>query len=79
MNPLINNPITQMIQKLQGCNPQQVAQNILANNPDAKAFINQMQSDCGQQNPKDYVLNVCKNKGVSTEHVMQLANMLGLE
>lgn len=56
-----------------------MAQNILNSNPDARAFMQQMQSDCGQRDPKEFALELCKSKGVNTDFVMQLANMMGLK
>ena len=56
-----------------------MAQNILNTNPDARAFMQEMQNTCGQRDPKEFTLEICKKRGVNTDFVMRLANMMGLK
>lgn len=85
MNPLMqmiqgNNPISQIMNILNGgANPQQLAQNILQKNPQAQAMLNSMQSQCGNRNPRDFVLEQCRNRGINESQVMQIANRIGLK
>lgn len=81
MNPLmkINSPITQLMTALNGgTDPRQLAQNILSNNPQARQMIASMQQQCGNRNPRDFVLEQCRNQGISEADVMQIAGKLGL-
>lgn len=79
MNPLIQNPILSLINAVKNSNPQELAQNIMNTNPNARMFMQQMQSTCGQRDPKEFTLELCKSKGVNTDFVMQLANIMGLK
>lgn len=77
------NPVDQIMNTIRsGTNPQvmaqQMAQQILQNNPQASAMINTMKNQCGNGNPRDFVLNRCNQNGIDTNSVMQLANMLGI-
>ncbi len=87
MNPLMqmmqgnnNNPINQILNILNGgTNPQQLAQNILQKNPQAQAMLKNMQSQCGNRSPRDFVLEQCRNRGIDESQVMQIANKMGLK
>lgn len=62
-----------------GANPQQLVQSTINNNPKAVQEIKRMQQECGNQNPRDYILNYFQNNGMNTNRVMQVAKMLGLK
>lgn len=85
MNPLMNmipnnSPFSALMNVLQGgANPQQLANNILQKNPQAQQMLNAMQQQCGNRNPRDFVLEQCRNRGIDQNQVMQIANMLGLK
>lgn len=83
MNPLINmmnNPISQILNVLKGgATPQQLANQILQQNPQAQAMLNAMQAQCGKQSPKEFVLQQCKNRGISESDVMEIASRMGLK
>lgn len=64
---------------MKNSNPQEMAQNILNTNPNARTFMQEMQNTCGQRDPKEFTLELCKSKGVNADFVMQLANMMGLK
>lgn len=83
MNPMQfmgrNNPLSQLMNVLNGgANPQQLAQNILQNNPQAQQMMNAMQQQCGNRNPRDFVLEQCRNNGINENQVMQIAQRMGL-
>ena len=85
MNPLMSmmpdsSPFSSLMNVLQGgANPQQLAQNILQKSPQAQQMLNSMQQQCGNRNPRDFVLEQCRNRGIDQNQVMQIANMLGLK
>lgn len=83
MNPLLqlqNNPMLNLIQTLRsGISPQKIAQNIINNNPQAANMLKQMQTACGNQDPKTFVLEQCKNNGVEESQVLEIAKMMGLK
>lgn len=85
MNPIIqmisgNSPFGQIMNILNsGRNPQEIAMFIVQNNPQAKQALDGMRQQCGNGNPKDFVLNYCRNNGIDENQVMQIANRLGLK
>lgn len=85
MNPIMqmisnSSPIGQIIGLLNsGKNPQELAMSIMQNNPQAKQTVDSMIQQCGNGNPKEYVLNYCRNNGIDENQVMQLAGKLGLK
>lgn len=73
-----NNPIGQIMNLLNGgMNPQAMVQNILQKNPQAQQMMNAMQKQCGNRNPRDFVLEQCRNNGIDESQVMRLAQMIG--
>lgn len=84
MNPLINNsgmnPISMILQALKGeLSPQKICQNILSQNPEAVQFVQQMQQACGTNDPREFVIQQCKEKGISEADVMLLAKSCGIK
>ena len=79
MNPLLQNPISQLFNIIRSGNPKTIAQNMISQNPAAQAMLRSCQNECGQRNPKEYVLEVCKNQGMDMDQVMNAAKMLGLK
>lgn len=83
-NPLIkamgkNNPINRMLSFMNGGgNPAQLAEQILSNNPRVGEIIQMMKNDCGNRNPKEYALELCKKQGGDPEQLMALAKKFGL-
>lgn len=55
-----------------------MASNIMKNNPQAASFMNALQNQCGSGNPKDFVLNICRQNGIPDSFPMALANYMGL-
>ena len=79
MNPLIHNPITQLFDLIRRGNPLQMAQNMLSQDPSAQAMLRSCQNQCGSGNPKEFVLNMCRERGMDIDQVMSAAKMLGLK
>lgn len=83
MNPLNNqvsnnNPINSVIQFLdQGGTPQQLAERML--NPQTKTIMEHIKSVSNNQNPRDIAMQMCKQRGVDPNQIMQLAGRLGLK
>lgn len=82
-NPLIPpnqmSPIDMVMNNINnGMDPRLMAQNIINSNPQASVLLNTLQNQCGNNNPKDFVLNYCAQNGIPNNEVMQLAKMLGL-
>lgn len=91
MNPLVTNqtisvnpntqtnPMAQLISALQnGATPNQLVNNIVQSNPAVMQQFQQMRQACGDQDPKQFIFNYCRQNNVDTAPIMQLANMLGL-
>lgn len=57
----------------------QMAANIMKTNPQAAAFMNAMQNQCGNMNPRDFALNLCRENGIPDFFTMALANSMGLK
>ena len=68
-----NNPILQML--MNGGNPQQIIQNLMQNNPQARAMYQQMQNS-GMQ-PKDFVLQYAKQNNIDIQPYINMMNQKG--
>lgn len=83
MNPMQfmgrNNPIMQILNILvRGMNPQALAQNIMQRNPDAQKLNRSLHQNCGNQNPRDFILEQCRNNGYRDDEILQIAQHMGL-
>lgn len=85
-NPLMqamsrgNNPVGMMLQFMQGGgNPMQLANTILQKNPQAQNILNQMKAQCGDKNPRDFALEMCRQQGGDPNQLLQLAQKLGVQ
>lgn len=81
MNPLNNNnPINAMLQFLgSGGNPQQLANQIMQQNPQAKQALEQLQQMTNGQHPKDVAMQLAKQRGIDPAQLMQIAKKMGLK
>ena len=61
-----------------GGNPQMIAQQMLASNPEIKQLMTQMQNMANGLSPKDFAIQYAKQNGVSEEQVMQVARKFGI-
>lgn len=83
MNPIMQmsnlNPINKILQMINGQNPQNIVQNMLSNDPQLQNMLNSMKQQCGSGSPKDFVIEQCKNRGISEQDVLMLAEKLGIK
>lgn len=79
MNPLVHNPISALFNIIRSGNPMQIAQNMLSQDPAAQAMLKSCQNQCGSGDPKEFVLNMCRERGMDLDQVMSAAKMLGLK
>lgn len=66
----------QMIKNLKGGNPQQILDNMLRQNPNFSMFIQQMQNSADGRTPKEMVMQIAKQHGISEAEVMRMHDML---
>lgn len=84
MNPIMqmmngSNPVSMIMQALDGgMNPQAMAQQIMQQNPQAAAMVQEMQRSMGGRSPKEVALEYCRNQGIDEKQVMGLAQRMGI-
>ena len=71
-----NNPINQMLQFINGGGNPQNFINSLAGNQQG---VQQLKNMVGNKNPKEFTLQMAKQRGIDPNQVMQLAQKLGLK
>ena len=71
-----NNPINQMLQFINGGGSPQNFINSLAGNQQG---VQQLKNMVGNRNPRDFVLQMARQRGIDQNQVMQLAQKLGLK
>lgn len=76
----VNNEIMQMFSMMSrgGANPQQIAQQILMNNPEAQAVFTQMQNMANGLSPREFALKYAKQNGISEQDLLNFAKRFGL-
>lgn len=85
MNPLKNqpyqnNPINSMLQFMNsGGNPQQLAQQILQQNPGVQQAFTRLQQVAAGKNPKDIAMQLAQERGLDPAQLMQVAKRMGLK
>lgn len=86
MNPLNSpsnlpqNPMDNLQMMLRnGANPQVLAQNVIANNPQVANEVQNLQRQCGNQNPKDFMVNYFRQNGADPSLFLTIGNMMGLK
>lgn len=73
-----DNPLNSIMQFLNnGGNPQQLFNQAFGNNEQTKQFLAQMQNMAGSKSPKDFALELARQKGIDTDQLMQVAQKLG--
>lgn len=76
MNNDINSVISQiMALKKQGRNPQAVMQMLFQNNPQYQQMATQLKNMAGGRNPKEFVMQLARQNGVSQENLQAMQNM----
>lgn len=74
----INQTLEQIIRFYDsGGNPQQVMQNMMQQNPQMNQMRTQMQNMAQGRSPKDFILQMAKQNGVSEQNLQGLARILG--
>lgn len=69
-----SNPMNNMLQLMNGgMNPEQ----LLKNNPNANAMITQLKQMAGGKSPKEFAMEIAKQRGIDPDQLMQLVNRLG--
>ena len=77
--PMMNNPINNVLNFMNNGGDIRSMANQMLSNPQANQRLAQMKNMIGNKSPKDFVLQVAKQQGVSENQIMQLANKLGLK
>ena len=73
-----NNIINFILQAMSGnANPQQAIQHLLAQNPQAQPFINQMQQS--GMSAKDFVMQYAKQNNIDLTPIIQQLNQRGIK
>lgn len=75
MNELFN---TFMAMSKNGGSPQQIAQQMLMNNPQARQIFQQMENMANGLSPKEFAIQYAKQNGVNPDQVLQVAKRFGL-
>jgi len=78
--PVVNNPINNMLSFVNsGGNLNVIANQMMANTPQFNQRLNQARNMVGNRSPKEFVLQMAKQQGVSEQQIMQLAGKMGLK
>ena len=84
MNPIMqmmngSNPVGMILQALDGgMNPQAMAAQIMQQNPQAAAMVQEMQRNMGGRSPKELALEYCRSQGIDEDQVIGLAQRMGI-
>ena len=79
---MFNGDINQRIERIialydSGGNPQQIMQNMMQQNPQMGQMQTQMQNMAQGRSPKEFILQMAKQNGVSEKNIEGLARILG--
>lgn len=79
---MYNNNINQVIENIimlyeRGGNPQQIMQNMMQQNSQMGQFQTQLQNMAQGRNPRDFLLQLARQNGVSEKNLQGLARILG--
>lgn len=61
-----------------GMNPQVLVNQMLQSNPQARLFLQQIQNQSNGRSPKEMAIQYARQRGISDEELMKLANRMGL-
>lgn len=71
------NPMNMLMQMLSmGSNPQQIIQNIVAQNPQVQAVLNQMQQS--GMTPQQYAMQYAKQNNINIQPFLNVMNQRGI-
>lgn len=62
-----------------GGNPQQIAQQMLMNDPQARDVFQQMQNMANGLSPRDFAIQYAKQNGINPDQFLQFAKRFGLK
>lgn len=62
-----------------GGNPQQLANQIMQQNPQARQTMEQLRQMSNGQNPKDIAMQLAQQRGIDPSQLMQIAKRMGLK
>ena len=62
-----------------GQNPQQIAQQMLMNDPQARDVFQQMQNMANGLSPRDFAIQYAKQNGINPDQFLQFAKRFGLK
>lgn len=74
-NQIINNF---MAMARSGGNPNEIAKNMVMNNPEVRQIAEQMKNMANGLSPREFALQYAKQKGVSEADVLKVAKQFGL-
>lgn len=75
----MNNPMQQFLMQLlkSKSNPQQIIQQMIATNPQAKAMLNQMRQS--GMNPKEFTMQYAKQNNIDLQSQLDMFNNFGIK
>ena len=76
------NDINQMLQSIfamknQGRNPQAILQMLMQQNPQVSQLMTQFKNMSNGQNPKDFIMQLAKQRGVNEQNMNALMQLFG--
>ena len=78
--PQYNNPANAMLQFMNnGGNINDLANQVMSKNPQASQFLRQMKDASKGMNPKDFAMQLAKQRGIDPSLLMQVAGKMGLK
>lgn len=73
-----NNPIQQLIAFMNsGGNPQVMIQQMLRQNPQMQNTLMEIKNMVGDRSPKEFALQLAKQKGIDSQHIEELSKRMG--
>lgn len=77
-NQMLNSPFDPVVQFVNsGGNPQQLVNQMINNNPQAKQAINAIEQKYKGKTPKQIAMQMAREKGIDLNQVNQIARMFG--
>ncbi|MBR4004213.1 MAG: hypothetical protein IKI95_09265 [Clostridia bacterium] len=74
------NPLQMMMEFMNsGGNPQQAMQMLMERNPNTSKVMTQIQNMAKGQNPRDFAMQLARQKGIDPKQVEDLARRMGLK
>lgn len=78
--PQNNNPISFLMNFMNGGgNPQQLFEQMMRSNPQAKSTMEHLKNVSNGAHPRDILKQVCKQKGIDPAQLDQLVKKMGLQ